>query len=912
MTAVAERVFAVLLRLYPKEFRTRYGPAMADFFRERRLAALESGESRFGFWLRVLRDALVSAAAERATVVARRARARSHMSAHARSITRRDVRASGRTSHNDGDRPMSILLQDLRSAARGIVRHPGFSAVILGTLALGIGANVAIFSVVNGVLLRPLPFRDAARVVSLTQAAPYYSVSEPEFRDYRDGLKGLDGLAAYTNGIGILLRGGESQQVRAARVSDGFFSVLGTTPVAGRTFTPDEEARGGAHVVVISHGLWQRSYGGDRSVVGSEQQMASGKATIIGVMPPHFDFPSAEVDIWVPLRLDYDSLWTRNNHYLQLVGRLARGATLDGVRSAALALDRQWMRDYPETYSGTEPMLPTLEPVADTIVGESRPYLLALLGSIGFVLLIACVNVANLLLARGEVRRKELAVRAALGASGARIAGQLLTESALLAILGGAIGLALAVGGSRLLVALAPASIPRLDQVTVDWRVALFALGVSVATGLLFGMVPAARAARRRSADPLKDGGRAGVAASSVKRVRTLLVASEVALAVVMLTGAGLFLRSLRELQQTDLGFDPSRLLTMQVTLAPRPYNDEEAALFFDQATRRIDALPGVEGSTAMGWLPLAGGGSAWSILVDGRVVKNISETPASQPTQVTPGYFTTMKMRILRGRGFTDADAADAQPVVVVNETMARQLWPGLNPLGHTIRMMNPESPWVTVVGVVQNMRSRGITADVPPTMFFPYAQAAKSAYYAPRTMTLAVRTTGDPLRLAPVVRGVLHDLDATAPVSSIRTMESVLGASMASRHFTTDLLLGFAALALTLAGIGIYGVVSYAVTQRTFEIGIRMALGAAPAGVLALVLREVLRMAVIGAAVGMAGAVVMARLLRSMLVGVSYFDVGTTITVVVLLAGVALLAGAVPARRAMMVEPTEALRGG
>jgi predicted permease len=807
---------------------------------------------------------------------------------------------------------MSILLQDLRLAVRGIVRHPAFSAVILGTLALGIGANVAIFSVVNGVLLRPLPFRDAARVVSLTQAPPYSSVSEPEFRDYRDGLKGLNGLAAYASGIGILVRSGESQQVRAARVSDGFFSVLGTAPVAGRTFAPEEEVIGGARVVVISYGLWQRSYGGDGSIIGSEQQMASGKATIIGVMPPHFDFPSADVDIWVPLRLDYDSLWTRNNHYLHLVGRLAPGATLDGVRSAALALDRQWMRDYPETYSGSEPLLPTLEPIADTIVGQSRPYLLALLGSIGFVLLIACVNVANLLLARGEVRRKELAVRAALGASGARIAGQLLTESALLAILGGVLGLALAVGGSRLLVALAPASIPRLDQVTVDWRVALFAFGLSVATGLLFGMVPAVRAARRRSADPLKDGGRAGVAASSVKRVRTLLVASEVALAVVMLTGAGLFLHSLRELQETDLGFDPSRLLTMQVTLAPRPYNDAEAALFFEQAIRRIDALPGVKGSTAMGWLPIADGGGAWSILVDGRVVKNISETPSSQPAQVTPGYFTTMKMRILRGRGFTDPDAADAPPVVVVNESMARQLWRGLNPLGHTIRMMNPESPWVTVVGVVQNMRSSGITADVPPTMFFPYAQAAKSAYYAPRTMTLAVRTSGDPLQLAPAVRRVLHDLDATAPVSSVRTMESVLGASIASRHFTTDLLLGFAALALTLAGIGIYGVVSYAVTQRTFEIGIRMALGAAPAGVMALVLRDVLRMAAIGAAVGIAGAVALTRLLRSMLVGVSYFDVGTTVTAVVLLAGVALLAGMVPARRAMMVEPTDALRGG
>ena len=665
-------------------------------------------------------------------------------------------------------------------------------------------------------------------------------------------------------------------------------------------------------MIVISYRLWQRSYGGDRSIIGSEQQMASGKATIVGVMPPHFDFPSAEVDVWVPLRLDYDSLWTRNNHYLQLVGRLAPGATVEGVRSATLSLDRQWMRDYPETYFADKPMSPVVDPIADIIVGQSRPYLLALLGSIGFVLLIACVNVANLLLARGEVRRKELAVRAALGASGARIAGQLLTESALLATLGGALGLALAVAGSRVLVALAPASIPRLDQVTVDWRVALFALAVSAATGLLFGIVPAARAGRRRSADPLKDGGRAGVATSSVKRVRTLLVASEIALAVIMLTGAGLFLHSLRELQETDLGFDPSRLLTMEVTLAPRPYNDAEAALFFEQATRRIDALPGVEASTAMGWLPIAGSGGDWSILVDGRVVKNISEAATSQPAQVTPGYFATMKMRVLHGRGFTDADAADAPPVVVVNEAMARQLWPGQNPLGHTIRMMNPTASWATVVGLVHDMRSSGVTEDVPPTMFFPYAQTAKSAYYAPRTMTLAVRTEGDPLQLAAAVRRVLHDLDATVPVSHVRTMESVLGESLASRNFTTDLLLGFAALALTLAGIGIYGVVSYAVTQRTFEIGIRMALGAAPAGVLALVLREVLRMAVIGAAVGVVGAVVMARLVRSMLVGVTYFDVGTTVTVVVVLAGVALLAGAVPARRAMMVEPTDALREG
>jgi putative ABC transport system permease protein len=808
---------------------------------------------------------------------------------------------------------LGSIRQDVRYALRGMRRSKGFTAVVVATLALGIGANTAIFTVVNGILLRPLPFQEPERIVEVSHEEPYLSVSEPEFMDYRRESRSFERLAAYAPSNASLTGTEEPERVPAARVSDGFFAVLGVAPAVGRTFTADEDAFGGPPVVMISDGLWRRRFGGDRGIVGRTVRVNGTERTVVGVMPPRFGYPTAATAVWVPLGLKPDSLWTRNNHYLSAVGRLAPGATPTGARAELNTMGRRWLIEYPETYFPGKPLVSRVVPMREALVGATRPYLLALAGAVGFVLLIACVNVANLLLARGESRRKELAIRTALGASGRRLARQALTESAILGVAGGALGLLLAGLGVRALLAIAPTSIPRLDEVRIDVGVLAFALAVSIVTGLLFGLAPALRAARGVSAETLKQGGKTSGHVGGTRRTRHALVVAEVALAVVMLSGAGLMLRSLARLQAMDLGFDPSGVLTMQLSLPRQEYGEERVVEYYRALTERVAALPGVRSAAASWWLPMdatGGGASSWSIQVDGRVVASISEAPTATPAQVTPDYFAAMRIPIVRGRGFTEADRGDAPLVLVVNETMARQLWPGQDPIGRTVRMFGDDDPWATVVGVVGDVRSSGFLAPVPPTMYHPHAQAGRGASFTSRSMTLVVRTAGDPLALAAAVRGAARALDRNVPVSAVQSMEGLVAASIAGRRFTTALLGAFAALALALAGIGIYGVIAYGVSQRTYELGVRMALGAQRGNVLRLVVSEGLRMTLLGLAVGLAGALVVGRLVRSLLVGVPAADLPTLIGVSAALAGVALVASLVPARRASLVSPTEALR--
>jgi predicted permease len=805
---------------------------------------------------------------------------------------------------------MGTFVQDIRYALRGMAHRPGFTAVVVATLALGIGANAAIFSVVNGVLIRPLPFENPDGIAYFRHEDPYWSVSEPEFMDYRRDVKAFTRLAAFSPTDANLTGDvGEPERIAVARVSDQFFEVLGVRPMIGRTFTGDEEKRGGPPVVVISHGLWQRRFGADTAIAGKKIVINGTPRTVVGVMPEHFDTPSRSIVVWSPLRLVPESLWTRNNHYVQLIGRLAPGATIAQAKTTVATLGQRWMKDYPDIYFPGKPLVPYIEPIRDTFVGPTRPYILALLGAVGFILLIACVNVANLLLARGEGRRKELAIRTALGASSRRVVAQLLTESGLLALIGGALGLVLAWWGVRVLVSAAPSSIPRLDQVGVDARVLAFTLGVSLVTGLIFGLVPALRAAMSDTSESLKEGGKTS-AHGSVRRARGMLVIAEVALAMVMLTGAGLLVRSLRTLQQTDLGLDPSNTLTMRLSLPPRQYDDARSVQFFRDLVTRVEAMPGVRSAAAMGWTPLVDGGGDWSIMVDGKILKTIAEAPASQPAQVTPQFFKTLGVQILRGRTFTEADRADAPMVAIVNESMAKKLWPGQDPIGHRIKMFNETAPWATVVGLARDMQSSGIRKDVPSTMFFPYAQVGKSAYYTPLVMTLFVKATRDPEALATPIRQAVHAIDRNVPISDIRTMEDVVGGSIASRSFSTALITGFASLALVLAGIGIYGVIAYGVSQRTYEICQRMANVAEDLRVNALVMSEGLRMTLAGVVIGLVGGLGVARLIRSMLVGVGVVDIPTLAVVAIVLLGVAALASAVPARRAVRVSPTEALR--
>ena len=907
-TSAADRAYRLLLRLYPREFRERFGGDMTDFFHDRRIAARQQGTLGVArVWMSAIADVFRVAALERADTTARRARGM-------RGSRKRD---NHRTASDTRDEDMmATLMGDIRYALRGMLTKPAFSAIVLATLALGIGANVAIFSVVNGVLLRPLPYPQADRVVQIEHVEPYTTVSEPEFVDYRDGTKRFERMAAFSQGAGTLTGEREPERVTIARVSDGFFSILGVPTEVGRTFVPEEDRRHGfpRRAAVLSHGLWTRRFGADKSIVGKEIRINDVSVTVVGVMPERFKYPSSEIALWMPLRLNYDTLWARNNHYLWLIARLKPGVSAAAAESDLNTLAKQFVRDYPAVYG--QGLVASATPLPDKLLGKTRPYLFALLGAVGFVLLIACVNVANLLLARGEARRKELAIRTALGASRGRLARQVLTESATYAVAGGLLGIALAWWGQHALRAAAPASIPRVDQVTIDGGVLAFALLVTSLTGVLFGLIPALRGTRGDTVGTLREGGKTS-SQFGIGRARGVLVVSEVALAVVLLTGAGLMIRSLWNLQAIELGFNPKNVLAMSVSFPePRGNLDDPSGpqrtitQFYRDLTDRVQALPGVRSVGAVGDLPLSGGLSMWSILIDGSPMVPVSQAPAAMPQQVTSGYFRTMGIPVLRGREFTAEDRADAPLVALVNETAVKKFWPNKNPIGGTIKMLNPSSPWATVVGVVKDVRSAGYQEDIPPTMYFPHAQAGQSAYYTPAAMSLVIKAEGDPTTLAGPVRQVVHQLNAMTPVSQVQTMEAAVAASVASRRFSTELLAGFAALALVLAGIGIYGVIAYDVSQRTYEIGLRMALGAQSGQVAGMMLGRGVRMVALGLVIGVGGSLAVTGVLKSLLVDVSRLDPVTIGGVVVVLAVVAAGAAYLPARRASAVDPMVALR--
>jgi len=907
-TSAADRAYRLLLRLYPRAFRERFGGDMTDFFHDRRIAARQQGTLGVArVWMSAIADVFRVAALERVDTTARRARAMGG------SRKRDNHRTASDTRDED---MMATLMGDIRYALRGMLTKPAFSAIVLATLALGIGANVAIFSVVNGVLLRPLPYPQADRVVQIEHVEPYTTVSEPEFVDYRDGTKRFERMAAFSQGAGTLTGEREPERVTIARVSDGFFPILGVPTEVGRTFVPEEDRRRGfpRRAAVLSHGLWTRRFGADKSIVGKEIRINDVSVTVVGVMPERFKYPSSEIALWMPLRLNYDTLWTRNNHYLWLIARLKPGVSAAAAESDLNTLAKQFVRDYPAVYG--QGLVASATPLPDKLLGKTRPYLFALLGAVGFVLLIACVNVANLLLARGEARRKELAIRTALGASRGRLARQVLTESATYAVAGGLLGIALAWWGQHALRAAAPASIPRVDQVTIDGGVLAFALLVTSLTGVLFGLIPALRGTRGDTVGTLREGGKTS-SQFGIGRARGVLVVSEVALAVVLLTGAGLMIRSLWKLQAIDLGFNPKNVLAMSVSFPePRGNLDDPSGpqrtitQFYRDLTDRVQALPGVRSVGAVGDLPLSGGLSMWSILIDGSPMVPVSQAPAAMPQQVTSGYFRTMGIPVLRGREFTAEDRADAPLVALVNETAVKKFWPNKNPIGGTIKMLNPSSPWATVVGVVKDVRSAGYQEDIPPTMYFPHAQAGQSAYYTPAAMSLVIKAEGDPTTLAGPVRQVVHQLNAMTPVSQVQTMEAAVAASVASRRFSTELLAGFAALALVLAGIGIYGVIAYDVSQRTYEIGLRMALGAQSGQVAGMMLGRGVRMVALGLVIGVGGSLAVTGVLKSLLVDVSRLDPVTIGGVVVVLAVVAAGAAYLPARRASAVDPMVALR--
>ncbi len=901
--SVSERVYRALLHLYPRAFRDEFGDAMIEFYRDRLAGA--SGRKRTMAGWRAMNDLVRNAIPARIDDIGQSIAAR-------RRQRSAPVLAPSLVSTRHEDHMFASILQDLRYALRGIRRSPSFALTVFAILAIGIGASVAVFSVVNGVLLKALPYPEPDRIVRLQHLQPYQTVSEPEFVDYKREVSAIRYLAAYlTYAATLASMDAEPERLRATAVTEDFFAVLGSRLWLGRPFTAEENRRGGPFSVVLSHSLWTRRFGSDSGIIGRDIRFNERNRTVVGVLAPGASFPGPDIALLTPMRLNYDTLWTRNNHYLQLIGRLAPDGTVDRAGLQASELAKRFVRDFPDMYKAGEPLITKVAPLSNTMVAESRPYLLTLFVAVLLVLMIACVNVANLMLARGEVRRREVAIRTAMGASQYRVVRQALSESLLYALFGGTAGVLIAAGTVRALRTLIPASVPRASEVAVDFSVLAFAIAVTVITGVLCGVVPAFRVARDDASDTLKESGRSAGAARGRGRIRRALAVSEIALAVVTLTGAGLMMRSLWNMQAIDLGFSPDNVLAVQVS-PPSRYVNEQAAQLYERIIGRVRALPGVQAVGAVEDLPITDDNAMWSIAIDAAATTSVSEAPAAMPQKVTPGYFDAMRVPLLRGRTFTDADRADAPLVAVVNETMARTMWPGKNAIGGTVRMLDSAMPRVTVVGIVKDVRSSGFLTDPPPTMYFPSVQGTRSAYYVPTEMWLVARTTGDPRSIATQVRSIVRELEPSAPIATLQTMNEAVASSVAPRRFTSLLLASFAIVALVLAGFGIYSVIAYSVSQRRAEMGIRMALGASRRQVTSQVLGEGIRTATAGAVVGVAIALATTRFLRALVVGISPTDPVTVVSVAFALLLVALAASYLPARRASGVDPARAIRAG
>lgn len=815
---------------------------------------------------------------------------------------------------------MDALLQDFRHALRRLRHSPAFSAIVVLTLALGIGANTAIFSVVNTVLVRPFPYRDSERLVTIDHFYPSLNnleagASAPGFRDLRDQGQIFDGVFVETGWQPALTGMGEARRVTGARVSGQYFTTLGVAPLRGRVIREDEDVQGSHRVAVISYGMWQRDFGGEDGVVGRSIILNNEPFEIVGVMPPTFhDFFNRRAELWAPLALGPEEFADnrRTNEWLSLIARLEPGVTVDRARREMTAFAERLKQDYPDNYGRTWTL--KVSTLVEKNAGGIRPVLLVLLGAVGFVLLIACANVANLMLVRASGRLKEIAVRAALGATRRDLMRQLLAESVVLSVLGGALGLGLAWAGIRAVVALQPANVPRVDDLTIDGFVMLFTVVVAIGTGLIFGLVPAIRASRTNLQDTLKEGGRTGSADRSGHALRRSLVVAEMALALTLLMGAGLLIKSFSRLTEVDPGFDSDRLLTFVLALPAAKYPEPPVRLaFWDRLIPAIAQVPGVTGVGTTTNIPFGGNWSTGSFSVEGYQPPEGQPGPWGDLRLVNETYHEVMRIPLVRGRYFTPRDDANATPVAIVDEGLVRRYWPNDNPIGKRITFDDPQASdsvdWITVVGVVGHAKHEGLDAESRVQVYFPLRQLQQIGFGG-AFQGVVVRTAGDPLQMLPAVRGAVHEIDRDIPVSAPTTMDQNIARSMGQRRFAMLLLGLFAGLALLLASIGIYGVMSYAVTQRSHELGIRMTLGATRGNVLGLVLRSGMTMVLVGSAIGIVGAFTMRRVIEGQLYGIAATDPATFGLVVGTLVAVAALATLIPAIRATRVDPVVALR--
>jgi putative ABC transport system permease protein len=807
---------------------------------------------------------------------------------------------------------LADLQQDLRYGLRTLAKNPAFTSIAIVALALGIGANSAIFSVVDAVLLRPLPFKKPEQLVMLWENAthlgfPKNTPSPANFLDWQKQASAFTGMAAMVERSFNLTGAGEPERLDGRRVSANLFELLGVPAVLGRTFVPDDD-RPGTHVVLLSYSLWQRRFGSDPSVIGRALTLNGESYTIIGIMPRFVQLPgfaNRNDQLWVPIAFPPEEASQRGNHFLEVIARLKPGITLKQVQAEMETIAARLAQQYPDynTRIGA-----VVVPLQEEVVGDIKPALLILLGAVGFVLLIACANVANLLLARAAVRQKEIALRLALGASRSRLTRQFLTESVLLAMFGGGLGLLLALGGIRILKTFIPATISQVQTINIDARALIFTAFVAIVTGIAFGLAPALQASHLNLNDTLKEGGRDTGGGSKGNRLRGVLVIGEVAVSFVLLIGAGLLINSFFHLRNLEPGFRADHLLTMKVDLSEVKYpNRDRRAAFFDEVIRRVRALPGVRSAAVAGNLPLTYNGDSMNISVEGLPDPPPDQRPDVIYRAIGPGYFGAMGIPIIRGRDFTDQDKGDSTNVVVISEKTGQHFWPGQDPIGRRLKPGSSTSntPWREVIGIVKDVRQNDFIATPKMQMYLTYRQLKDLAPNA-----LVVRTRIEPMSLAASVRDAIWSVDKDQTVADIDTMEHIVAGAVARQRFSMLLLGLFAALALLLASVGIYGVMSYSVAQRTHEIGIRIALGARPGDVLQMTIKQGLKLVGAGMILGLTAAFLLTRVLQSLLFGISATDPVTFFGTSLVLLAVAILASYLPALRATKVDPIIALR--